>query len=222
MSEHNLGLAGWFIPRLARTMIKVLGRLTRLKITGLELLDEVESNGDAAVLTFFHGRQFLLTYVLLGRKLGVMSSLSRDGELQTRTLEGLGFSIVRGSASRGGVRGLIGLIKLMKSGHHATFAVDGPKGPLNEVKPGAVYLAKKTGSPVLLMASSVKPSHIFERAWDRFMLPFPLAKGVAIFDGPVLFDDDISGDAIARDCLVLKERLLALQVRADEITGYRR
>ena len=216
---NNLGMIGRLIPLLARVLIRSVTWTVRIRCEGVQILDELESAGRTAVIPFFHGRQFLLTGFLAGRKLGVMSSFSRDGELQTHIMTGLGFEVVRGSASKGGARGLIGLKRLMEKGYHATVAVDGPKGPIHEVKPGAVFLAKKSGAPVIGLAASARPAHIFSRAWDLYLLPWPFSKGAVIFSDPIYFNDDMSEEAMARDSRFLKEELLRLQQRADEITG---
>ncbi len=218
-TAHRLGLKGVLLPALARVMIRSVTATVCPRAEGVEILDELESRGERAVLAFFHGRQFLLTGYLAGRRLGVMSSLSRDGELQTRVMEGLGFAVVRGSASRSGARGLIGMKRLMEKGFHATFAVDGPKGPIYEVKPGAVYLAKKTGAPVIGMAASARPARIFTRAWDQYLLPWPFARGSVVFGSPLYFDEDTSDGALARDSDILGKELLRLQAKADEMVG---
>ena len=212
-------MANRLLPLIARILIRSLTWSVRIRSEGAEVLDELESAGQSAVMPCFHGRQFLITGYFVGRKMGVMTSLSRDGELQARVMEGLGYGVVRGSASRSGARGLIGLKKLMDKGYHATFAVDGPKGPIHEVKPGAVYLAKKTGAPVVAMISSAKPAHIFSRAWDLYLLPWPFGKGAVVFGDPIYFDDDTSEEAMSRDSHILKEELSRLQQRADEMTG---
>jgi lysophospholipid acyltransferase (LPLAT)-like uncharacterized protein len=217
--EYKLGVAGWFVPRLVRGMIRLLGRASRLTIQGREILDSLEDEGRSAVLAFFHGRQLLLSYSLIGRKVAVMSSLSRDGELQSRTLAGFGFAIARGSASRSGARGLIGLMKLVRQGYHATVAVDGPKGPIYKAKPGAVYLAKKTGHPVVFMVSSASPARVLDKAWDRFLMPLPFSRAAVIYDGPHYLDDDMSEEAIDRDSRMLEEKLLELNEKADEMVG---
>jgi len=223
LEERNRepGIAGLVLPFLARSIIRGITSTIRIRKLGMEVLDSLEARGSRAVLVFFHGRQFLLTGVMVGRRVGIMSSLSRDGELQARVMTGLGFKVVRGSASRSGARGLIGMKKLLSEGYHATFAVDGPKGPIHEVKPGAVYLAKKTGFPVVGMAASARPAHIFPRSWDKYLLPWPFGKGAVILGEPIYLDDDTSERAITRDSLVLKEELLRLQQRADEMTGLR-
>ncbi len=140
-SENGSGLAGIWIPPVVRAIFRTVTATLRVRSEGIEHLDSLEASGGRAVLAFFHGRQFLLAGYLLGRKLTVLSSLSRDGEMQARVMSGLGYAVVRGSASKGGARGLIGLKRKMDEGYHATFAVDGPRGPLHEVKPGAFYLA---------------------------------------------------------------------------------
>jgi len=215
----SLGMTERFLPLLARILIRSVTWTIRIRSEGIEILDELESAGRSAVLPTFHGRQFLITGYFVGRKMGVMTSLSRDGELQARVMEGLGYGVVRGSASRSGARGLIGLKKLMDKGYHATFAVDGPKGPIHEVKPGAVYLAKKTGAPIVAMISSANPAHIFSRAWDQYLLPWPFGKGAVVFGDPIYFDDDTSEEAMSRDSHILKEEITRLQQRADEMTG---
>ncbi|MGD8353706.1 MAG: lysophospholipid acyltransferase family protein [Pseudomonadota bacterium] len=217
--EARTGIGGHVIPMLARGIIRAITWSVRIRCEGINVLDDLESEGRTAILAFFHGRQFLLTGFLAGRKLGVMASLSRDGELQSRVMAGFGFEVVRGSASRSGARGLIGLKNLMGRGYHATFAVDGPRGPIHEVKPGAVYLAKKTGAPVLALGASANPAHIFSRAWDHYLLPRPFARGAVVFGDPIYFDPDTREDAMARDTLVLREELVRLQERADDMTG---
>ena len=218
-SENGSGLAGIWIPPVVRAIFRTVTATLRVRSEGIEHLESLEASGDRAVLAFFHGRQFLLAGYLLGRKLTVLSSLSRDGELQARVMSGLGYAVVRGSASKGGARGLIGLKRKMDEGYHATFAVDGPRGPLHEVKPGAVYLAKKTGCPIIPLASSARPAHIFSETWDRYLLPWLFGRGVVLFGSPMTFNEDTSDAAIARDCAVLKTALLDLQERADGMVG---
>lgn len=217
----SLGFKGVWLPVVARFLIRGITSTVRIHREGFEYFDSLQASGLNAVLAFFHGRQFLLLGCFAGKKIATMASFSRDGELQARTMSGLGYGIVRGSASRGGARGLIGLIRLMEKGYWPCFAVDGPKGPIHDVKPGAVYLAKKMGIPVIPLVSSAKPAHLFMRAWDRYLLPLPFSRGAVILGKPITFDSDLSEEAISRDCVYLREELFHLQERADGITGLR-
>ena len=219
-ANENLGFGGWLIPRLVRTMIKTISRTASIAVVGVEAIDDLESKGQEVIIVFFHGRQLLLVDHLRGRKVSVMSSYSRDGELQARTLAGFGYEIVRGSATRGGAGGLIGLKRLMEDGYHSSFAVDGPRGPIHEVKPGAVFLAKKVGAPLLPLISSAKPARIFSKAWDRYMLPYPFCRGAVLYGDPIYLDSDMGEEALARDSRMIQKVLLDLQDKADSMVGY--
>lgn len=215
----SMGLKGHLTVVLVRSFIRLLYGTLRIADFGIGWLDSVESKGECAIIPFFHGRQFPLVSYFAGRKTTVMSSMSRDGELQAQVLAGFGHRIVRGSTSRGGARGLIGMKKAMGEGYHATLAVDGPRGPLHEVKPGVIYLAKKTGASVIPVSASMNPAVVLEKAWDRYMLPVPFARAVILFGEPMHFDPDMDRDSMERDRTNLSDRMLSLQEEADRIAG---
>ena len=106
-----------------------------------------------------------------------------------RTLKLLGYQVFRGSSSRGGARGLIGLIKAVKNGSQSALAVDGPKGPIYEVKPGVVELALRTGQPIIPVRTRCKSAWYIPRAWNKTYIPKPFTRviveyGEAIFLPP--------------------------------------
>ena len=79
-----------------------------------------------------------------------------------------------GSTSRGGRKALLQLTRDMAAGRPAGFTLDGPRGPARVAQPGAVWLAKATGNPVLpfhLEASR----HWTLNSWDRTQIPKPFA-----------------------------------------------
>ena len=214
-------MAGFWVPVLMNLIIRSVTASMRIYREGFDHVDSTESSGQRAILAAFHGRQFLVPGCLTGWKLAVMTSLSRDGELQARTLARFGWGIARGSASRSGARGLIGLMRFMDKGFHPIFAVDGPRGPIHEVKPGAVFLAKKTGNPVIPVTTSARPALVLKKTWDRYLLPSPFSRGAVILGEPMVFDGDMGGEAMARDCRSLQVELLRLQEKADGITGFK-
>ena len=138
------------------------------------------------VFTFFHGTQFPLLAWKRRRKTAVMVSLSKDGSMQARALGVLGFDVVRGSSSREGARGLAALVrKVRRNERDAAFAVDGPKGPYGVPKAGAAFLADRTGAWLVPMGSAMKRGKVFERAWDRFALPWPFTTVAVVVGEPV-------------------------------------
>jgi lysophospholipid acyltransferase (LPLAT)-like uncharacterized protein len=138
------------------------------------------------VLAFFHGTQWPLLAWRRRRPTLVMVSHSADGSIQARALAVLGFLVVRGSSSRGGARALAAIVRGVKRGNvDAAFAVDGPRGPLGEVKPGAVLTARRAGGVLVPMGSAVLRGKTFTRAWDRFVLAWPFARVAVVLGAPV-------------------------------------
>ena len=105
----------------------------------------------------------------------VLISRSFDGELIARTIERLGFLTVRGSSSRSGGTGLLALAKMVGRGNGAVFTADGPRGPVYQVKPGAVKLAQLTGYPIGIFYAHPERAWVL-KSWDRFLVPKPFSR----------------------------------------------
>src|ERR1700747_3856483 len=89
----------------------------------------------------------------------VMSSDSFDGEYTGRIMQKFGFVKVRGSSSKGAVRALLGMRRVLEQGWTVAFTIDGPRGPRYVAKPGPVLLARTTCVPMSAF-------HIaLDRAW---------------------------------------------------------
>lgn len=138
------------------------------------------------VLSFFHGTQWPLLAWRPRRPTLVMVSHSADGAMQARALGVLGFRVVRGSSSRGGARGLAAIVRAMRRGGvDAAFAVDGPRGPYGDVKPGAALAAARSGGVLVPIGSAVEGGKTFARAWDRFVLAWPFARVTVVLGAPI-------------------------------------
>jgi len=162
------------------TVIKSLGAVLRIRELNGRSYHGHGPGGDF-VFSFWHGEQFVLCYHHRNEGVVVMSSLSRDGEIQAGILQRLGYEVVRGSSTRGGERALVEAIRLVKKGHSAAFAVDGPRGPYHEIKPGLLYLARKAGRPIIPVSSASRRYSVFSKAWDRYELPWPLTRTVVLY-----------------------------------------
>ncbi len=162
--------------------LRVLAALAVFFIRLLRLTWRVRVAGPAppadrrAIFCFWHGRQAGLLAYPLRRETVVMTSLSRDGALQSRIMRALGFAVVRGSSSRAGAAGLKGLVDAVRAGADAALAVDGPRGPAFRAKNGAAHAALKTEAVLLPMAVRASSHWRFARSWDDYRLPKPFAE----------------------------------------------
>jgi len=171
---------------VSSVILRLLIRTWRVSLHG----PEPNAQPGPFVFCFWHGGQAGLLAHPRVRPAVVMTSYSRDGALQSAILSRLGFSIARGSSSRGGAAGLKAVVKKLRDGHDALFAVDGPRGPLHVVKPGAVAAARTAQVSLVPLRAEASRAWVFSRAWDRYTLPKPFAR-VDIYRGePVSPDED--------------------------------
>jgi lysophospholipid acyltransferase (LPLAT)-like uncharacterized protein len=207
--------------RALRAVLGVaLGLVARLWLATLRMQLEVHPDLPADrpwVLSFFHGTQWPLLAWKRRRATVVMVSLSDDGAMQARALGSLGFHVVRGSSSRGGVRALAAVVRAMRQGRDAAFAVDGPRGPYGEPKPGALLAAKRAGAVLVPMGSAIRNGKVFDRAWDRFALAWPFSR-VAVVLGAQLDARGPHGEGQGADALsALGAAIRAANARAEAI-----
>jgi lysophospholipid acyltransferase (LPLAT)-like uncharacterized protein len=82
----------------------------------------------------------------------------------------------------------------MAAGQPAGFTLDGPRGPARIAQPGALWLAKITGNPVVPFHLEAD-RHWTLNSWDRTQIPKPFST-VAVAMGSAI---DIPPEADASD-----------------------
>ncbi|HMK31634.1 MAG TPA: lysophospholipid acyltransferase family protein [Terriglobales bacterium] len=168
--------------RLLLRLVSWAGALfIRLIAPTLKYTVSIEEGGPAseflktAVYVFWHRCTVAACYHFRGRQIGVMTSRSFDGEYIARIISHFGYEPVRGSSSRGGVRALLGMHRVIDAGRAVAFTIDGPRGPMYVAKPGAVLLARNTQTPIVAFHIAAEKCWVLH-SWDRFMLPKPFSR----------------------------------------------
>jgi len=201
------------ISILGFRLVQLLGSTLRWKTEGLEHFDAIVAGGRQPVMAFWHGRILPATYYFRRRGIVVITSENFDGEWIAGIIERFGYGTARGSTSRGGRRALLQLTHDLAAGKPAGFTLDGPRGPARVAQPGAVWLAKATGHPLLpfhLEASG----HWTLRSWDRTQIPKPFSTVAITMGEPFHVDADADDAGLERARLILEERLKTLEARA--------
>lgn len=165
-------------------LLRILGATWRLDRSLLDAGDARLANGERCIFALWHSQLLPLAYTHRSRSVGFLISQHRDGELIARLIQRLGYVTARGSSTRGGGSGTREMIRFAEQGHLLGITPDGPRGPANVVKPGIVYLASRTGYPILPVAATATPSWRL-RSWDRFLIPRPFARVVAGYGPPI-------------------------------------
>jgi lysophospholipid acyltransferase (LPLAT)-like uncharacterized protein len=189
-------------------LIKLIGYTLRYEVDGEDPRPRIREAGKTPIFAIWHNRIFASIYFMRGDGIVVLTSKSFDGEYIARFLTKFGFGSVRGSSSRGGVRGMVEMIRLIRAGLPMAFTVDGPRGPRYEAKSGPVVLAKKTGNPILSFV--VECERFWQvKSWDRLQIPKPFSRARVFYAEPVSVPEDADDD-------VIEEKRSELQAKLNE------
>jgi lysophospholipid acyltransferase (LPLAT)-like uncharacterized protein len=213
-SEKALKQLRWH-ERLLLSLLSMLlrgwGRTLRFRLGpgAAEFLDE---KFPPAVIILWHNRLFtgpifFLRY-LNKRQIAVMNSVSKDGTWMSAFVGKIGLRSVRGSRKRRGARAVIDLIKAQREGCDIALTPDGSRGPIYEMKAGAITIALKTGAPIVLLSFNYSRAWRLN-SWDRLYIPYPFSR-IEIRADCIRDPGDLGQDA--------KEVVPVLEQRMAEIT----
>ena len=165
------------VPRVVWALLWIVGCTWRYDVIAEEGVVPVlfGQKPGPEIYCFWH--QCVLPCTMYFRKSNAIILISRsfDGELITHILRRFGFDAVRGSSSRSGREGLLGLKHVIDTGRTAIFTADGPRGPIYETKMGPIKLAQMTGAPI--GAFHLQPERAWVmKSWDRFLVPKPFTR----------------------------------------------
>jgi lysophospholipid acyltransferase (LPLAT)-like uncharacterized protein len=136
------------------------------------------------IFVLWHSRILPLLYYHRHTGLVLLVSQHRDGGHLVDLAVRWGYRAVRGSSRRGGAAGLLGIVRELKAGAHIAMTPDGPVGPAEEVKPGAIAAAQHVGAPIVPAAARTA-SAWWLKSWDRFCIPKPFAR-IEVVYGPAI------------------------------------
>ena len=206
--------------RAAALLVRILGATWRIDRSAMAPWERELGAGARCLFAFWHARMLPLVYTHRGRGIVVLVSRHRDGEWIARTIERLGFGTVRGSSTRGGEEAMRALIAATAAHPMLAFTPDGPRGPAERVKPGVVWLASRTGLPVVPVATASSRAHVF-RSWDRFRVPLPFARVHVAYGEPITVPRMADDATLERSRLELEHAIRDLTAVTAQRAGER-
>ena len=176
-------------------LILLYGWTWRLRWDGVENLQDARRVSDKVILATWHSRLLGLTYAHRFRNIGIMVSKSFDGEWIARIVARLGYRVFRGSTGKDGVTALLQMLR-SENGDLA-LTVDGPRGPAEKVKQGAISLASNGKLPIVPI-TFLAGSAWRLRSWDRFMIPRPFSVVTAVYGRHITVPEDLDKKIIKK------------------------
>lgn len=212
-TSRSLRAKASLIGAVGYPAIRLLGLSWRFVVEGHEHLDRVRALGQFPVMAFWHGRILPSIYFFRHRDIVVITSDNFDGEWTAKIIHRFGYTTARGSTSRNAARAALRAKRRMEEGHAVGITVDGPRGPALVAQPGAVWLAKATGNPIVPFHIEAR-SHWTAPSWDASQIPYPFSRVAVVFGEPFYVPADAGEIGLEAARVELGERMLALQPRA--------
>ena len=116
---------------------------------------------------------------------------------------------IRGSSYKRGAQSVREMLAAHREGYDIAVTPDGSRGPMYDLKSGAVRVALKTGAPMILFSLNFSRAWRL-KSWDRFYLPVPFSRiqvQLRIIENPAELSAD-AGEAAA----LLKAQMDAITV----------
>jgi len=179
----------WLIPQLIKLIFLFLEKTIRWQDIGMPYSKD---DANRYLFAFWHARLLMVPRLSRGGAWHgyMLISSHRDGGFIADTIHLLGIETVRGSSTRGGARAMLKMVRAVKDeNRHLGITPDGPKGPCEQIKPGTIQLAMKTGLPVVPVCYATK-RHWRINSWDRFYIPQPFTRGVFVIGDPIKISEN--------------------------------
>lgn len=193
--------------KLSAGAIGLLGGTLSIHRTGEEYLEQAREGGRKVLYAFWHEGLIVATYAFRRQGIRVLVSQHRDGEWIARAIECMGYGTIRGSSTRGGTRALFRMAAAGAAGDDLGVTVDGPRGPRLQVKPGTLFIAGRSGLPIVPFAVASHKACVLS-SWDRFMIPRPFSKAAIAFGEPLIVPGDAPVERLELYRAELQRRLL--------------
>lgn len=203
-------------PYAAFAYLTLVKWTTRLVVRDRRHRDALRAQGRRFVYAFWHNRQVFFTTSHRGDNASILVSLSRDGEIIAKVMELSRIEAARGSSSRGASGALRGLLAAVARGREPGIAPDGPKGPVYQVKPGALFVAQKLGIPIVPITNALSRKLVLKRSWDQYQVPLPFGRAVIRYGAPITVKP---GDDLEKKAAELKAALDRITAEAEAEAG---
>ncbi len=190
-----------------------LGATWRWTTSGEEYRSAILSSGKLPVMALWHGRILPSVVYFRHQNITVITSDNCDGEWTAKIIQRFGYTTARGSTSRNAARAALRAKRAMEQGHPVGITVDGPRGPALVAQPGAVWLAKATGNPILPFHTEAASAWT-ANSWDSTQIPRPFSRIAMVMGEPFHIPPDADEAALEAARVELESRLNALKPRA--------
>lgn len=197
-------------------VLVALSKTWRVRMEGVDTLDEYLAENRPLAAVFWHGQYLMLFPLLRGRDVCVFTSLSRRGKVLHAVARALGMTAMM-IPDRGGENSYNMMKDSLADKRAGAIAVDGPLGPYHHVKAGAIRLSSDLGLDLFPAAAVGRKTFCVRRRWDRLEIPLPFARVGLVVGGPFTVSPNLSQEQLEHWFARVHEHLDAASAKAADL-----
>lgn len=130
------------------------------------------------VVFIWHGDSYAYYPYLKGKKLNIVTTQNKRGGVVSRISKHFGYDVMRLPDLAAGGNYIFQLRKKINQNNKANLvlSVDGPLGPLHEIKDFALIMPLFSKRRILPLTIKIKYSFSLKNRWDQLKIPLPFNK----------------------------------------------
>lgn len=227
-NKHVKSVVAW----MAHFYISIVYYTSKIIIKGnyKDILDFVKS-GNGIVLFTWHGRSTVSPTELnrlfkkelqSGRKIYVLSSMHRDGQIAGKIMSTYNIGIIEGSTinpkkgsskNKKSLTSLRTTMQALSDGSICVLAPDGPRGPAYKMNTKITDIVQRTNIGIVCVSISYKRKKQF-KTWDFFQLPYPFNTIIIEYDKITTLKEDENVKEVNR---YLENQLNEMMLKNDTL-----
>ncbi len=181
--REALWKSGLFLPAfLLWLLYRVVAATIRGRVINDHLLPGRFPSGQNAIYVFWHSKTFMVPPYAGSRRMAAFTLLNWQNRIFDQICR---LYRIRTIPVRSAAASALALEHLLRQGYHVGLALDGPRGPVGMIRPGALYLARKTGCPIICVNIRIDRSIRLRRRWDKLEIPLPFSRGIGTLSLPI-------------------------------------
>ena len=213
------------LARLACLLFRSLLRTCRVEVRECQPRTSpyVPNQPARYLYCLWHDMIVMHTFAARHYDLAALVSRHRDGGYLADAMAALGVRPVRGSSSKGGAEAVREIIAEL-DGWHVAITPDGPRGPRRKIKPGILWLAAKTGRPIVPTVGVCLNAWKIAGSWTELTIPKPFARVLMLGGEFFQVPPDLDRESLPRYTEALEHEMKALEqkafaiLRGDDVT----
>ncbi|MDR3471322.1 MAG: DUF374 domain-containing protein [Devosia sp.] len=210
-TRFQLWLRWFFGAVLLANYLRLIALTSRHVVVPADAWDWLRDLRPAIVVSWHGQSNLAYVYARYRNESAILTSTHLDGRIATALAQAFGYQTIDGSGmserqrhGTGGLTAFRSMLKAIRAGTSLFLTADVPPIPGRQVSPGVIAVARRSGRPIVAMASSSSRRVILERVWDKMQFNLPFSRTSLAWEEPLWVTDPAISDETYADMLRIR------------------